>query len=184
VAEPLSDPEFNRVVTAEDIFRLVIRGQAAIEAEVDAAMLASFEGEPPKLGELGTFGKRLKIAVAMHAVPPYAKELLEALSGLRNKVAHGVADDVPQEELERLRSALRGYMGDETADAWRLDEATARSVIWVALVAARRAVRKWSDFQREQRETEARLAALRRFVEQRREELAAQTEHIREQENP
>ena len=99
---PLTDEEWAELMKEQDAFKLAIRGHAALEAEMDTAIGAAFVKEPPSSQELGTFPRRLKLAVAMGIIHPDLVSPFEALNELRNEIAHSVKKDVTAERTSRL----------------------------------------------------------------------------------
>jgi hypothetical protein len=91
VPGPFGDEEFEQLVLREDdVFKLAIRGHAAIEAELDAALMEAFVGEAPSnIRALGGLETRLALAVGLGIIPGRYKAAIEAIAKVRHDFAHG-----------------------------------------------------------------------------------------------
>lgn len=147
----LAEEQWNALVRVEpDVFRLAIRGQNAIEAEIDAAITEAFVGPvPAELRHLGVFRNRLTLAVAMGVVEPAHEPGVAALAKLRNAFAHGDIEDLSRQRAESLLNAWGELVSDDARDSLRANEP-----IWslrVSLIVARVVVRFVARVNREAR---------------------------------
>jgi hypothetical protein len=104
VPQRLSDEEFATLLTEDDVFKLAIRGQAAVQAEIDAAITETFVDDAPKnLETFGGFETRLDLAVALGVVSSRSKPLIKALAELRDRFAQGDISDLSPQRADALR---------------------------------------------------------------------------------
>jgi hypothetical protein len=171
--KPPTRKEFAAILAERDSFKLAIRGQSALEDTVNAAIIDAFVGVKPKLGELGSFDRRLKLAVALGIVGTELEKSLRALADLRNEFAHGKFEDLT---LVRARKSLDlARLPSEVQVV--LEHAEARVWLKVALLFAHSELCASIEFAKREREEARTALALQRL---RGEQLSGFQRFVRE----
>jgi hypothetical protein len=178
----LTDEEWNELIRERDAFKLAIRGQTAIEGEVDAAIAEAFVGPMPKDLNHTTvrFQLRLAMLVGLGVIAPEWRPLFTALSNLRNDFAHGKIRELDADRARTLLDATHvvDFLREPPAGETDLRPliASLRSgppaaALVYALLTARSLVQSASRFAKERREEEQRIVALHRIAQGRRSAL-------------
>jgi hypothetical protein len=108
VPGPSGDEEFEQLILSEGVFKLAIRGHAAIEAELDAALMEAFIGEAPSnIRALGGFKTRLALAVGLGIIPGRYKAAIEAIAKVRHDFAHGAIRELTPKRGRALLNPRR-----------------------------------------------------------------------------
>jgi hypothetical protein len=108
VPKRLTDDEWTELQTEAygDTFRLMILGFSAVEAEMDHWTEQLFR-TPQNIRDVSSqFRGRLTIAAALGVVRDYLVAPLEALSAVRNRLAHGTVHEVSDADVRRIRDAF------------------------------------------------------------------------------
>ena len=170
MADPLTDDEFDNLLRTEmDAFRLIIRGWAAVEADLNAFTVEAFE-----FPWEGNFGRiyvkhRIAIAAALGIIPSSVAPAITKLADLRNEFAHGTHPDLTVERARQLREAFDPWVADEARTA--LEKlAPLYSVVYILNV-TRSLIRYGADATRKARERRLRDEALRKVLAARIAEL-------------
>ena len=96
----LSKLEIPEAFKEQDVFRLVIRGHAAIEEKIDITIQEAFNGStPPELRRL-PFKARLALFCALTGIPTRVVAPINALASLRHDFAHGRLDTLSRERIQ------------------------------------------------------------------------------------
>lgn len=104
----LDNDEWLELLREPDEFKLAIRGQTAIESEIDAAIAASFDGPVPReLDPASRFQIRLALLVGLGIVPQQWKPMFEELARVRNDFAHGKINELDAKRARALVVASR-----------------------------------------------------------------------------
>lgn len=166
----LSDTEFNELLRESDPFRLAIRGHAAIEADIDAAIMEAFTGETPRsVRELGGFKTRLSLAVALRLIPSGPiTESVSSLAKLRNDFAHGTIEHLTAQRARSVIEPLRAYLPESFQG---LDQASPITLLRATLRATRLSVGYTIEFARRQRQETERIVGVHQTLQQRLREM-------------
>jgi hypothetical protein len=111
--ERLSDDEFDALLTERDAFKLAIRGQAALEAELHASIAEAFPGQMPAELQRLSFPTRLALAEAVGVVPPNFRACFQAFASLRHDSAHGDIQDLTIERAWQLRELMLNTISED-----------------------------------------------------------------------
>lgn len=131
---PLTIDQFLARVAGDDLFRISIRGQAALEQTVDEGVEAAFaQDAQAQARSFGGFERRLGLAIALGIVRAEHRSALMTSARLRNELAHGSLDDVPEDRIEQLAVEVRNAAGG-AFDDW-LDHGEGRVLLVRALTA-------------------------------------------------
>jgi hypothetical protein len=187
VPERLDDEQFAALMREPDAFKLAIRGQMAIEADIDAAIAETFGGDVPGEVRSARFGIRLALAVGLGLIPHDWKGIFEKLASLRNRFAHGEIEDLTPQRARSLRHEVRAVFGGEDAAEWvaETEQTLAglppqRTLVW-ALMTARTIIVRMTDLERRRREQEQRIITVHRALNRRRSPLL---ESLMQEEEP
>lgn len=109
MAKLLSDYEFAGLVETDDPFRLAVRGHAALEALLGAALSEALGAEElPDVVRRASLPLRLELAVRLGLITEQGSRGMTELGKLRNAFAHGDLDDtIPSQRLSQLADAMR-----------------------------------------------------------------------------
>jgi hypothetical protein len=166
----LGDEEFEQLIRLEnDVFKLAIRGHAAIETELDAALMEAFVGEAPSnIRALGGFKTRLALAVGLGIIPGRHKTAIEAIAKVRHDFAHGAIRELTP---KRARALLKAY-GHDIEEFVRevFDTEDPIDMLRVVLVMAHGAIKFGREAERRRREAVQRALAVQKAV---REQISA-----------
>lgn len=122
--QQLSYAEWSELFRESDPFKLAIRGRAALEGDIDAALNDAFTGGlPPELRGL-QFPRRVALLIGLEIVPPFFASGVAAISEVRNRFAHGAIETLTPEDAQRLIDAWGEFLEKEVR-ALFLTEATA-----------------------------------------------------------
>lgn len=175
---PISTAEFLQRLSARDVFRISIRGQAALEAIIDDAIEAAFTPESRTTARsFGGFERRLDLAIALGILKQEHRQAIMASARLRNDLAHDVLHDVPEDRARELFDQAfalvegEGELWDSLRDDAGNDPA---SLVRAALIALYTLVTldvRIANSRREQINDALEAQALRQFLRQRSEEL-------------
>lgn len=168
VPEQLTDEEFNELLREQDSFKLAIRGQTAIEGEIDAAIADVFVGDVPGEIRKARFPIRLALLVGLGILPARMTGLYLQLARLRNDFAHGNVRGLTPQRARSLIHEVRALLGNsvpaEFSDAEeRIAAAPPRTGLAIALRVARAIVRETAAIRRKRRDEEQRLLARGRW---------------------
>jgi hypothetical protein len=103
----LTDDEFHNLLSGGDPFRLAILGVAAIEADIDAAISETFDGEVPDELAKARWGIKLALAVALGLLPASDRPLFDTLATIRNRFGHGEIHTFTRQHANQLFDAVR-----------------------------------------------------------------------------
>jgi hypothetical protein len=155
-SQPGAD-DFQQILQERDPFRMAIRGFAAIEAEIDDAILEAFTGDLPRRGvrQLGGFSTRLTLAIALGIVSKEFRPIIDSLARLRNDLAHGKVSDITPQRQRALAKVVRELLpardGDTTELETILNSASPRVALMTALIFARAVVQTGVQSARQRR---------------------------------
>lgn len=112
--DQLSDEEFSALLQEEtDVFRLIIRGWAAIEADLNAFATEAFTYPlDAEFARLAGVRQRIAIAAALGVVPAALAPALNAIATLRNEFSHGDRIDLSPERAAHFREVFRDWLSD------------------------------------------------------------------------
>jgi hypothetical protein len=169
VPDQLTDEQFDELLLKQDPFKLAIRGQMAIEADLDAAIAEAFGGDVPREIRSARFGIRLALAVGLRIIPRDMKGLFERLANVRNDFAHGRVDDLTPQRARSLERELRVVIGEpirpNLSEALeRLARTPPRVTLAVTLRTARHIVRVAADTRRRRQDEEQQIVAVHRAL--------------------
>jgi hypothetical protein len=112
------DEEFDDLLLERDPFKLAIRGLAAVEAEMNAAIVEEFGGDLPSEIRNTRFAVRLALAAGLKIIPPNMRGLFDRLASIRNAFAHGEIDHLtPQRARPAPCARSRGDGTRESGNA-------------------------------------------------------------------
>jgi hypothetical protein len=141
--QPGSDA-FQQILRERDPFRMAIRGFAAIEAEIDDAILEAFTGDlPGRAGvrQFGGFSRRLTLAIALGIVSKEFRPIIDSLARLRNDLAHGKVSDITPQRQRALAKVVRELLPARDVHTTELEtilnSASPRVALMTALIFAR-----------------------------------------------
>ena len=105
------------ILEEKDAFRVIIRGQAAIEDVLDEAIDAAFTGGTP--GELKRLRlpSRLALAAALELLTTEVAAAIALLAKIRHQFAHGAADELTDDHVKLLRDFTAGFYPPEEVNA-------------------------------------------------------------------
>jgi hypothetical protein len=114
VPERLTDEEFSALLREEkDVFRLIIRGWAAIEADLNAYAAEAFTYPlDVEFARLAGVRQRIAIAAALGVVPAALAPALNAIATLRNEFSHGDRVELTVERAASFREVFREWLSD------------------------------------------------------------------------
>jgi len=114
MAEQLSDEEFSTLLREEtDVFRLIVRGWAAIEADLNAYATEAFSYPlDVEFARIAGVRQRIAIAAALGVVPAALAPALNALATLRNEFSHGDRVELTPERADVFREVFRDWIAD------------------------------------------------------------------------
>lgn len=107
MTEPLN---IHDVVKERDVFKLAIRGHAAIEDAIDAAIAEGFGGTTPSELRRLPFKTRLALLVALTPLPKSFVKPLDALAQLRHDFAHGRLNELSWERVNDVAKEFRSFL--------------------------------------------------------------------------
>ena len=115
----LTSDEWNDLIRERDTFKLAIRGQTAIEAEIDAAVADALVGPMPRELQPRSvrFELRLAMAVGPGVMPPDWQPMFAALATLRNDFAHGKIRELGAARARELFDTIQERIGPVQPDA-------------------------------------------------------------------
>jgi len=153
--------DFKRVLAEEDVFKLAIRGHAAIEDAIDTAIAAGFGGTtPPELRRL-PFRTRLALLAALTPLPNAILKPLDSLAQLRHDFAHGRLDDLPPERVQEISNQFHAAARGMPALADLVAAQSPREALRICLRLAWVFVRASATLATQQRESEQKAVKLR-----------------------
>jgi hypothetical protein len=128
------DPAFEKLLKEPDMFKLAIRGHAAIEDLLERGIAEAFEGEAPAELRRLPFRTRLALFAALVRLPDTYCRAIGLLAQLRHDFAHGRIEELTPQRAEELAAQLRPIGPPAVAEFY--DTGNPRVILVTGLTAA------------------------------------------------
>lgn len=151
--------DIKEVLKELDVFKLAIRGHAAIEDVIDATITEAFGGSTPNELRRLPFRTRLALLVALTPLPKKYAKAIDALAQLRHDFAHGRLDELTSERANAIGDEFRATLPESMGK--QLDRASdPRGVLVLCVFSAHMAVEITRELARKRREEERKALKL------------------------